>query len=196
MSLLYPNLYETIPPPPPPPKDKRATYRAVIIVLIVVILVSSGGVISVIVRGGSFVYPSAIIPTPFHTAQGVIAAIMRQPGNDVQGKGVSYGSSVANWIGNGYYKLYEDVIPSSSSATWNVTYSSGPGQPVGIWIYSSPANAHQEYTTLQQENASYIARPQTWPMADIGWATWTYIGRCVAGDISATDALALPDVCT
>jgi len=205
-------------PPPPPPVKRSSSFVLVVCVLCLVIIAGGSVIFSALYSSYSHAIPTPVVqkptatlaptatptltpsPTPV-TVQTVLTAIEKVPNNDVYGNGVSYGSSVSNWLGS---NVYTDSAISSSSATWNYrTPAGGPCCLSGIWVYTSLADAHQEYMTLQQEDSIYysdlqqgIGVPQfPYVLTDVGIVVWTQSGHCVAGNLSGVDSLALPNSC-
>jgi len=197
--------------PPPPPNLTRRSARAILLIALLIILVIGmiSGTALLFYHLGSTASlahqppPRGVAITPpvvrlAPSINAVIAAIKRQPRNDVVGNGVSYGESIANW----YFGSYPDIVSSLSSATWSYnkpSYIQGPCcPPDGVFVYATTAQAMREYTAVEQISVSFdegTPIPNNHTFDDMGTVDWTLDGYCLAGNISTTDVLALPAIC-
>lgn len=203
----FPTGYSVGIPPPPPQLPPKRSARAFLLLPVLIILLGATALLSY--HLGSTVSLAHQLPPregvitspvtrPAPSINAVIAAIKRQPGNNVTGVGILYGSSVSNWLGQSGH-AYDDWTPSVSSATWSAPYTGqGPGgPPSGIWIYQTVVQAGQEYAVVSQESKNYQNGSVSVPpiLSDIGVVTWQLVGVCLTGNMSKADALALPALC-
>lgn len=200
----FPTGYSVGIPPPPPQLPRKRSARAFLLLPLLIILLGATALLfyhlgstaslahQLPPRRGVITSPVA---RPAPSINAVIAAIKRQPGNDVTGVGVFYGSSVSNWIG---YQSYNDWTLPSSSAYWTVRTKAGPCcGSAAIFVYSTLTKAAQEYAVVSQESTNYqdgfTAMPSI--LVDTGVVTWKLVGYCLTGNLSAPDAAALPSLC-